>query len=184
MGVQKILIGVSGGIAAYKVCEVVRLFVKADYEVKVVMTENAKEFVRPLTFEVLSKNPVPRGMFESRHDPQVSHIEISAWCDHFLIAPATANIIGKLASGIADDLLTTMALALPSTVTRWLAPAMNSNMWKNSIVQKNMKTLCEDMDNNYQVIDPVKKELACGDFGVGGLADPESIVNAIVNHKY
>jgi phosphopantothenoylcysteine decarboxylase/phosphopantothenate--cysteine ligase len=175
----KILVGVTGGIAVYKVCEVVRLLVKGGHEVRVVMTENAKEFVTPLTFEVLSRNPVPEGMFSARHDPLVSHIETSTWCDLFLLAPATANLIGKLASGIADDLLTTIALAVPLRIPAFLAPAMNTNMWAHPVVQRNLHILSKGENSRYRIIPPVEKELACGDVGVGGLADPEEIVRTL-----
>jgi len=179
MSSPKVLIGVSGGIAVYKICDVVRLLIKNACEVRIIMTDNAKRFVTPLTFEVLSRNPVPDGMFTKRHDPNVEHIEMSSWCDLFLIAPATANILGKLASGIADDLLTTIAMAVPKEKPGILAPAMNVHMWGNSIVQRNIRILTQEEDKKYQIVEPVEKELACGYVGIGGLADPSEIVDAV-----
>ncbi|MFH2001103.1 MAG: flavoprotein [Planctomycetota bacterium] len=182
---KKILLGVTGGIAVYKSCDLVRLLVKAGHEVRVIMTEHAREFVTPLTFEVLSRNPVPEGMFGPRSvsyhagGAVVDHVEAAVWCDLFAIAPATANIIGKLASGIADDLLTTVALAVPVSTPALLAPAMNTRMWENPILQKNLKILSTGKEALYKVVPPVAKELACGETGVGALASPEDIFNTI-----
>lgn len=177
---KKVLIGVTGGIAVYKTCEVVRLLVKSGHEVRVIMTEHAMKFVAPLTFEVLSRNPVPVDMFVSRSGPPVEHVETAAWCDLFCIAPATANCIAKLAAGIADDLFTTIALAVPLSTPRLLAPAMNVHMWENPIVQRNLKICTQGDGGRFDLIPPVKKELACGDIGMGGLATVEKIHQKIV----
>lgn len=178
MSTGKILLGVTGGIAVYKACEVVRLLVRNGCEVRVIMTQNAKEFVAPLTFEVLSRNPLPEGTFDRRQNPSVEHVEAAVWCDAFVIAPATANIIGKLAAGIADDLLTTIAMAVPIDTPSFIAPAMNVRMWENDILQRNLRTLSGEA-GRYRIIPPVSKELACGDIGVGGLAAPEDIVKTV-----
>ncbi|MBU0753751.1 MAG: phosphopantothenoylcysteine decarboxylase [Planctomycetes bacterium] len=181
MAAKKILFGVSGGIAVYKACEVVRRLVKGEKEVRVIMTANAMKFVTPMTFEVLSKNPVPIDMFASRSNSNIEHVEAAIWCDLFCVVPATANLIGKLASGIADDLLTTLALAIPAKKPCLLAPAMNVHMWENEIVQRNLKTLSQTGGGRFEIIPPVKKELACGDIGMGGLASIEDIYRAVVS---
>jgi len=177
----KILVGVTGGIAVYKTCDLVRGLVKDGHAARVVMTRHAEEFVRPLTFEVLSRNPVPRGLFEARSDPAVEHVEAAAWADCVVIAPATANLIGKLASGIADDMLTTLVLAVPAGTPVVLAPAMNTNMWENPAVKRNLRILLEESDGRYSTVGPVVKELACGDLGMGGMAAAEDIMRHILN---
>ena len=175
----RVLLGVTGGIAAYKACELVRLLVKGGAAVRVFMTAHACRFVTPLTFEVLTGRPVGVDLFAPRGDAAVGHVEAAAWCDLFCVAPATANVIGKLASGIADDLLTTTALALPGDTPRVLAPAMNERMWANTLVQRNLRLLEDPQGGGWRTVPPVRKELACGTFGVGGLADPEEIVKAL-----
>ena len=172
---KKILLGVTGGIAVYKACELVRLLKKSGHAVRVTMTENAMEFVTPLTFEVLSQSEVPEDMFAPR--AAVEHVEAAKWCDLFVVAPATANFIGKLAGGIADDMLTTLAMAVPAGKPALIAPAMNVNMWENPILQENLEKLAK---GRYTIIEPVKKELACGDIGVGGLAEVETIFDAVL----
>ncbi len=179
MKARRILVGVTGGIAVYKACEVVRLLIKADHEVRVIMTENACKFVTPMTFEVLSRNHVPISLFEARTGPLVEHVEAAAWCELFCVVPATANSIGKLASGIADDMLSTVAMALPQEVPKLLAPAMNVRMWGNPILQRNLRLLTGEEGGGYVVVPPVEKELACGDVGIGGLADTETIFETI-----
>ncbi len=177
---MKILVGVTGGIAVYKTCDLVRTLVKGGHEVRVVMTRSASEFVTPLTFEVLSRNPVPLGLFDRRGDPAVEHVAAAQWADCVAIAPATANVIGKLASGIADDLLTTLLLAVRAGTPVVLAPAMNTGMWENPVVERNLKSLLDETDGRYSVVDPVIKELACGDLGMGGMAPVEDIYTHIV----
>jgi phosphopantothenoylcysteine decarboxylase/phosphopantothenate--cysteine ligase len=178
MSAKKVLVGVTGGIAVYKACEVVRSLVKKGRQVRVIMTESARAFVTPLTFEVLSKHPVPEDMFSPRQTPVLEHVEAAAWCDLFAVVPATANLIGKLAAGIADDMLTTVAMAVPAETPRLLAPAMNVHMWENPVLKRNLAYL-KGEGGGFHIVDPVKKELACGDIGVGGLATPEDILSAI-----
>jgi phosphopantothenoylcysteine synthetase/decarboxylase len=180
MAAHKILIGISGGIAVYKTCELVRLLRKEGHEVRVLMSRNAREFVTPLTFEVLSGNPVPAGMFSPRADQSVEHVEMATWCDLFALVPATANVIGKLASGIADDQLTTVTMAIPAAKPRILAPAMNVHMWENPILQRNLKLLSDPQGPAYRIVPPVEKELACGDVGMGGLAEVNDICAAVL----
>ena len=174
-----VLVGVTGGIAAYKACEVVRLLVKEGARVRVIMTAAARRFVTPLTFETLSGRPVGVDLFHGRGGAVVEHVEAAAWCRAFCIVPATANVIGKLAAGIGDDLLTTTALALPEDTARIVAPAMNARMWNNPLVQRNLRLLESPEGGGWRTVPPVAKELACGDFGVGGLAPPEEIVGKV-----
>lgn len=174
---RKILLGVTGGIAAYKAADLVNLFRKKGDDVKVVMTKSAMEFVTPLTFQVLTENPVYFDMFGVDRD--IKHISLAKWANVLVIAPATANIIGKIAGGIADDLLTTTVLSLPDAVRKFIAPAMNTNIWRNRMVQKNVKALLE---NNFVVIPPRVARLACGDYGEGALAKVEDIVKEVYEH--
>ncbi len=169
---KKILLGVSGGIAAYKACECVRYFVKNGAEVRVIMTRSAGAFVSPLTFETLSGHRVTTEIFPDQ-DPSLSgthHIEIARWPDLFLIVPATGNIIGKIANGIADDILSTVAMACPAPLV--LAPAMNDQMWANPFVQENVKRL---KSNRVTFVDPDFGFLAEGYDGTGRLADLSKI---------
>jgi phosphopantothenoylcysteine decarboxylase / phosphopantothenate---cysteine ligase len=181
MNNSNILVGVTGGIAAYKACDLVRLFVKGGHSVRVLMTRNAAEFVSPLSLEVLSQNPIPRGMFDGRSDPAVGHVEAAQWADCVVVAPATANLIGKLAAGVADDLLTTMLLAVPTGRPVLLAPAMNTHMWENPAVQRNLKVLLEQSDGRFSTVGPVVKELACGDLGMGGMASVEDVFQSFLD---
>ena len=180
-----IILGVSGGIAAYKAAELTRLFKKEGADVRVVMTKSAKEFVSPLTFETLSGNPVYSDMFinsalRGTHPLDGSqysalnmpHIDLGKKCDLFIVAPATANIIGKFANGIADDLLSTLYLSVTSPVL--IAPAMNNNMYANPVVQENIKKL---KGFNINFVEPGFGELACGDKGEGRLADLDVILS-------
>ena len=136
---RSVLVGISGGIAVYKTCELVRLLVKSDFNVYVVMTEHAAEFVTPLTFKALSNNPVFINMFAENSETAMPHISLSEQSDIMVIAPATANITGKMANGIADDLLSTLCLSFPGKII--LAPAMNEKMYLNPIVQENLTKL-------------------------------------------
>lgn len=171
---KNILIGVTGSIAAYKSLEIVNQLSKDGYNVHVVMTRSACEFVTPLSFKVLSSNPVAVEVFDSTGNWDVEHIELAKQADLFVIAPATANIIGKLANGIADDMLTTIALATTCPVL--IFPAMNTNMLYNPIVQDNIEKLRRF---NFQVYKTGSGELACGDFGDGKLLPWEEIVHII-----
>lgn len=166
---KNILIGITGGIAAYKICYLIRNFIKNGANVKVVLSDNAKEFVTETTFSTLSQNPVYSDTFLSQ-DYSVKHIALVEEADIFVLAPATANTIGKIANGICDNLLTSLLCAFNKPVI--FAPAMNTNMWDNSAVQKNIKTLC---DMGYNMIEPSCGELACGTSGSGRMAEVEDI---------
>lgn len=167
-----ILLGVTGCIAAYKSCEILRLLQKAGEDVKVVMTEHATEFVGPTTFRALSGHEVAVELFDEPGDP-IHHISLAKEPDAFLIAPATANVIAKIASGVADDLLTTTALATKKPLV--IAPAMNSQMWSDEATQRNIEML---EARGVTIVRPDDGYLACGDVGQGRLADIETIVDA------
>ncbi|MCL4501335.1 MAG: bifunctional phosphopantothenoylcysteine decarboxylase/phosphopantothenate--cysteine ligase CoaBC [Deltaproteobacteria bacterium] len=169
---KRILLGVTGGIAAYKAAELTRRFICAGAQVKVVMTAAAREFVTPLTFEALSGEKVATAMFGPNAAP-LEHVSLGQEADAIVIAPATANLLGKLAAGIGDDLLTTILLA--ATRPALLCPAMNVEMWRNPVVQENLERL---RDRGLKVLDPATGELACGAVGLGRLPEPEVIVEA------
>ena len=171
-----VVLGVTGGIAAYKACEILRLLQKRGMDVFVVMTKNAARFVSPLTFETLSGHPVAVDTFERPATWEVEHIALAKRADLFLIAPATANIIGKMACGIADDMLSTTVMATKAPVM--IAPAMNTGMWDNPAVQQNLKTLA---DRGVYVVAPAVGYLACGDNGAGKLEDVEVIVQRAID---
>ena len=173
---KTVVIGVSGGIAVYKACDVVSRLKKLNANVHVIMTKSATEFVTPLTFQSLSQNYVVSDMFEEPKTWDVEHISLAKKADVFLIVPATANVIGKVANGIADDMLTTTVMATTGKVL--IAPAMNTNMYRNPILQRNISTLKE---LGYNFVDPDSGRLACGDIGEGKLASPEKIVDAVVD---
>lgn len=173
---KTIIVGVTGGIAAYKACDVVSKLKKLNANIHVIMTESACEFVKPMTFQTLSNNFVINDMFKEPKTWEVEHIELAKKADAFLIVPATANFIGKLAAGIADDMLTTTVMATRAPVI--IAPAMNTNMYTNRIVQANMDKL-EDL--GYRFIDPASGRLACGDIGAGKLADVDDILAYMVD---
>jgi phosphopantothenoylcysteine decarboxylase/phosphopantothenate--cysteine ligase len=172
---KKIILGITGGIAAYKTCEIIRRLKKLGAQVIVVMTENAQKFITPLTLETLSGNEVITEMFPERRFVGVRHVDLAGWADLILIAPATANIIGKIRSGIADDILTTIVISSKAPVL--IAPAMNVNMYENSIFQENLTYL---QKLGYRFIGPEVGELASGIVGKGRLAEPETIVNEAV----
>ena len=171
---KKIIIAISGGIAVYKVCELVRLLVKDGAEVRIVMSDSAKEFVSTLTFETLSNHEVAHQMFNKNEFRSTKHIDWADWADLMLFAPATANLIGKLSNGIYDDLLTTIASAF--TGPKMIAPAMNSNMWNNSIVQENISKLIR---HSFTVLPTDSGDLACGWIGEGRLLDNKIIIQFI-----
>ena len=173
---KTIVIGVTGGIAAYKACDVVSKLRKRGASVYVIMTEAASKFVAPLTFQTLSNHFVVSDMFAEQKTWEVEHISLAKKADLMVIVPATADIIGKLAAGIADDMLTTTAMACRAPVM--LAPAMNTGMYHNPIVQENIRKLTT---LGYPVIEPVCGMLACGDEGEGKLADVDTIVEAITS---
>ena len=170
-----ILLGVTGCIAAYKSCEILRLLQKAGQDVKVVMTEHATEFVGPTTFRALSGHEVAVGLFDEPGDP-IHHVSLAKEPAVFLIAPATANVIAKIARGVADDLLTTTALA--TKVPLVIAPAMNVEMWRDAATQENIATL---EARGCTIVYPDSGYLACGDVGAGRLAEPEAIVQATLD---
>ncbi len=172
---KNIIIGVSGGIAAYKALELLRLFKKAGALVNVVMTKNAENFVAPLTFEALSQNKVILSLFDKNNDTSITHIDLARKCDAAVIAPATANIIGKLANGIADDALSTVMLAVKAP--KIICPSMNENMYDNPSVRRNIKMLEND---GFIIIEPDSGELACKTSGKGRLPDPEIILDRTV----
>jgi phosphopantothenoylcysteine decarboxylase/phosphopantothenate--cysteine ligase len=171
---KTIVLGVTGGIAAYKAAEIVRLLVKDGATVRVIMTSNAQEFITPLTFQTLSGNPVSTETFNLTQESEIGHIRLADTADLILIAPATANVIAKLAHGQADDLLTTVLLATTAPVL--LAPAMNVHMYAHAIVQENMRKLAS---LGYGFVEPAEGFLACGYEGKGRLADPEDIVEEV-----
>jgi phosphopantothenoylcysteine decarboxylase/phosphopantothenate--cysteine ligase len=171
---RRIVLGVTGGIAAYKAAELVRELVRAQAEVHVVMTQSAKAFITPLTFQTLSGNPVITELFSLIEESEIGHISLAEKAEVLVIAPATANIIGKIAGGIADDMLTTIVMATKAPVL--LAPAMNVHMWENAICQENIAKL---RSRGYSFIDPETGELACGYEGKGRLAEVSAIVEEI-----
>ncbi|MBE7022126.1 MAG: bifunctional phosphopantothenoylcysteine decarboxylase/phosphopantothenate--cysteine ligase CoaBC [Ruminococcaceae bacterium] len=170
-----ILLGVTGSIAAYKAADLVSRFKKLGAEVKVIMTRSATELIAPLTFQSLSQNPVYTDMFETPHSWETEHISLAKWADVLLVAPATANILAKLACGIADDMLSTVALATRAPIL--VAPAMNTAMLEHAAVQENIKTL---QSRGVLFIEPEEGRLACGDTGRGKLAAAEDITDAVL----
>lgn len=169
-----IVIGITGGIAAYKACGIVNFFKKEGAKVDVIMTKNACEFITPLTLETLSGNKVVIDMFQSPDYREVKHISLAKKADLFLIIPATANIIGKVANGIADDMLSTTIMATNAPVI--FVPAMNDAMYKNRIVQSNMEKL---KSYGYKFIEPAIGHLACGYDGQGKLPKGEDIIECV-----
>ncbi len=171
---KNIVIGVTGGIACYKVCEIISELKHKGANVEIIMTKNATKFITPLTLETLSNNKVIVDMFEEKKVVDVEHISIAKKADLFLIAPATANIIGKIANGIADDMLSTTILATKKPII--FAPAMNDGMYTNPILQENIKKLKK---YEYQFIDPQVGHLACGYTAQGKLAKRETIIKKL-----
>ena len=177
---MKVLLGVSGSIAAFRAADLIGCLREAGHEVRVVMTDSAARFITPLTLETLSAHPVALELWEPESARQIEHIELARWPDLVLIAPCTANVIGKVANGIADDLLTTILLATPPTTPILLAPAMNTHMWQNPVVQRNVEYLLSL--EKYAIIPPRESLLACGDYGEGALAHPEAVAKAVQQH--
>ena len=171
---RRILLGVTGGIAAYKAADLCSKLVQAGAEVTVVMTESAQRFVAPLTFEALSRRPVHTDMWHGDREFNPTHIALADWAELVIVAPATANIIGKLVHGIGDDLLSTVLLSVEAPIL--VAPAMNARMWRNRVVADNVKRLKE---LGHQVIEPGEGYQACGTIGIGRLAEVGDIVKAI-----
>ena len=171
---KTVVLGVTGGIACYKAVELVRLLVKTGHRVQVIMTRGAMEFVTPLTFQTLSGHPVATEIFSLTQESEIGHINLADSADLLVIAPATANIIGKIANGIADDLLTTVVMATQAPVL--IAPAMNIHMYENPILQDNLRKLRRV---GYHVLEPAEGFLACGYEGKGRLPDPEKIADEV-----
>ncbi|MDD3374174.1 MAG: flavoprotein [Candidatus Omnitrophica bacterium] len=176
MAKQKhVVLGVTGSIAAYKACDIIRGLQRKNIFVTVLMTEKAKNFITPLTLMSLSQNKVYCEMFVSNFDQwEMDHISLAQKADVFLIAPATANVIGKIAGGIADDLLTSTAITTKAPIV--IAPAMNTAMYENTIVQNNIKDLKK---HGIEFIDPIPGKLACGDVGKGHLAQTDIIIKKV-----
>lgn len=180
---RRILIAVSGGIAAYKMAALVRQLIKAGAKVRVIMSRSASQFVTPLTLQILSGHPVYSDLFEleqaatTEPTSQMSHIELARWAEIILIAPATANTIAKIAHGMADDLLSTTLLA--SSAPLMVAPAMNSQMWHAEATQQNIALLNQ---RGASIIGPAAGELACGEIGEGRLVEPEALLSALDDH--
>lgn len=174
---KEVLLGVTGSIAAYKAAEIASLLVKNDVNVNVnvIMTQAAAKFITPLTFQSLTKNKVYTDMFEEVHYPDVRHISLAQRADCVVIAPATANIIGKMAAGIADDMLSTVVMAVRDKPIL-ICPAMNTAMYENPITQENIAKL---QTHGFQFVEPKASRLACGDLGKGALADVRVIVAEI-----
>ncbi|MEA4828365.1 MAG: bifunctional phosphopantothenoylcysteine decarboxylase/phosphopantothenate--cysteine ligase CoaBC [Clostridium sp.] len=176
---KTIVIGVTGGIAAYKALDIISKLKKADFDVHVIMTEHATKFVNPLSFQSLSQNMVITDMFAEPRAWEIQHISLAKKADLMLIVPATVNIIGKVANGIADDMLSTTIMATKAPVV--FAPAANTNMYLNPIVQDNIKKL---KMLGYKFIDPDEGRLACGDSGAGKLADTNLISDIVISKLY
>ncbi|QCU90897.1 bifunctional phosphopantothenoylcysteine decarboxylase/phosphopantothenate--cysteine ligase CoaBC [Thiomicrorhabdus sediminis] len=170
---MKVLLGVTGGIAAYKALELTRLYIKAGFEVQVVMTSGAKEFIQPLSFQALSGNPVRDSLFDANQEAGMGHIELARWADIIVIAPASAETLARLCHGRADDLLSTLVLASDRPLL--VAPAMNRLMWANAATQENIELL---KARGLQIMAPGSGEQACGEVGEGRLPEPQQIFNA------
>ena len=172
---MNIILGVAGGIAAYKSPEIVRRLKDAGHEVRVVMTAGAEAFVTPLTFQAVSGEPVHRDLLDETAEAAMGHIELARWADLVLAAPATANLMARLAHGFADDLLTTLCLATPAPIV--LAPAMNQQMWRAAATRANLETLVE---RGVRFIGPDAGWQACGDVGPGRMSEPADVVAAVL----
>ncbi|WP_346887258.1 bifunctional phosphopantothenoylcysteine decarboxylase/phosphopantothenate--cysteine ligase CoaBC [Clostridium sp. UBA1056] len=179
MNKKNVVVGVTGGVAVYKALDVISRLKKKDINVDVIMTKSACEFVTPLSFQSLSQNAVIKDMFDEPKVFEIQHISLAKKADVLVVVPATANIIGKVANGIADDMLSTTIMATNAKVI--FAPAMNTNMYNNLIVQENIKKL---KDYGYEFINPSSGRLACGDVGDGKLADTEEIVEVILSQLH
>lgn len=173
---KQILLGISGGIAAYKAAELTRLLTKAGASVRVCMTAGACEFITPLTLQALSGHPVHTTLLDPAAEAGMGHIELARWAEHILIAPATADLIARLVAGMADDLLSTLCLASAAPVS--LAPAMNQQMWKHPATQQNIQTLEQ---RGVQILGPDQGVQACGDIGPGRMLEPTALLQAMLD---
>jgi len=172
---HRVTLGVSAGISIYKACDLVRRLKERSCDVRVVMTGHATQMIAPVTFQALSQNPVITDLFAGAGDPSIAHIELAKWEQLLIVAPATANVLGKFARGIADDFLSTHYLASTSPVL--LVPAMNGNMWRHPAVQENLATL---KGRGHQVMQPATGSLACGDLDEGRLPEPVQIAEEVL----
>jgi phosphopantothenoylcysteine decarboxylase/phosphopantothenate--cysteine ligase len=175
---KKILIAMTGGIACYKVPYFVRFLVKDGAEVRVLMTPNATRFITRLTMETVSRHPVAVEMFPENEFASTHHIELATWPDLIVVAPATANFLGKVASGVSDDLLTTVLCAADRPVL--IAPAMNPNMWQNKITQRNYETVKREL--GWHAIGPAEGEMAEDQWGIGRMVEPQELFEAVRRH--
>ena len=176
---KNILLGVTGGIAAYKAVDLASKLKSAGANIKTVMTENACRFVGPLSFQAITGSEVFTSMWTAPEQYKIGHIALSDWADIIVIAPASANIIAKIANGICDDLLSTLLCASWSLATQGkaiIAPAMNNKMWENPTVQRNIETIIK---SGFQLAGPAEGRLACGTSGIGRMSEPEEILEAI-----
>ncbi|WP_417520661.1 bifunctional phosphopantothenoylcysteine decarboxylase/phosphopantothenate--cysteine ligase CoaBC [Marinobacter sp.] len=180
MAVRNILLGITGGIAAYKSAELVRLLKKAGYEVRVVMTQGAEAFVTPLTFQALSGEPVRTSLLDPEAEAGMGHIELAKWADQVVIAPASADFIARLAQGMANDLLTTVCCATVAPIA--VAPAMNQAMWSNERTQRNIRLLASD--SQITLWGPDQGEQACGDHGPGRMLEAAMIADLIMEKQH
>jgi len=171
---RNVLLGVSGGIAAYKAALLASMLVRRGAHVRTVMTESATRFIGPITFQALTREPVYRDLWAATESYRSDHIGMAEWTDACVIAPATADVIARIACGLADDLLTTTVLALQAPVL--LAPAMNTRMWAKPVVQENVARL---KAWGYQFVGPAEGRLACGDSGPGRMSEPDEIIRAL-----
>ena len=174
---KKILLIICGGIAAYKSLEIIRLLKKSGSNVKTILTNNAKNFITPLSVTSLSQEKVYTDLFNSDNEPEMDHISLSRWSDLILIAPATANTISKISFGLSDDLASTVVFASDKKI--FIAPAMNVRMWENKSNKENLKKL---IDFGHEIIGPDKGEMACGEYGMGKMSEPAIIINHINNY--
>ena len=173
----KILLGVSGGIAAYKAADLASKLTGAGAVVRTIMTDSACKLITPATFEAVTGQPVYTSLWQGPEDFKIGHIQMADWADAVVVAPATANIIAKITSGVCDDLLSTTLCACWNKPVL-LAPAMNSNMWANPIVQRNMSILTDQL--KFNTIGPESGRLACGTTGIGRMAEPAEILAALI----
>jgi phosphopantothenoylcysteine decarboxylase len=172
---KNIILGITGSIAAYKAADIANRLTKDGFSVHVIMTKGGLSFITPLTLQALTKNRVYTDVFDENYPQEIQHISLAKKADLFLVAPASADIIGKFANGIADDMLSTVILAVGS-IPVYIAPAMNTVMYENRIVQANIEKL---RGFGYRIIEPKEARLACGDLGKGALADVESIIKEV-----
>lgn len=171
---KKILLIITGSIAAYKALELIRILKKNNYDVTCVLTQGGKQFVTPLSVASISENTVYDDVFSLKDETEMGHIRLSREADLVLVAPATADIIGKMANGLADDLASTILMATDKDVL--IAPAMNVMMWKNKALQRNINLLLED---GIRIVEPESGELACGEEGQGRMSEPQNIFQAV-----